>query len=643
MRVRGSAHSIPDVIDTDARRHRRPGAGFDLMLDRMAFIDVDPAQRRVRVGGGARFGHDPRDPTGRSVASNGLNAALDEAGLALPVLGGVTHQTVAGFLATGSSGGSLDHTLADSVVSLRFVDGTGEVRALCRDEDPEFFGAVVSLGLLGVVTEVTLECRPRFSIAGEETTVRRSQSGLDLSSSGANGVRALLENEPYARILWWPQPGVDKLVVWKAREATGATTKPYEAFSPFLGSRRLTQAVASQVLSSIGHRPEAIDRLGRNPLLRPVARLGNRVIGEVYKTFLPERTDAFFDAWHRAIPVDDQVQDDLFPVRFLEIWLPIDATAEVLSRLETHYRSRGYAATGNFAVELYAGKADGFWLSPGYEQDSLRLNFFWLEKDHRDPRHTFFPQFIELFDDLAPRYHWGKDLGPDPAEMGRRLARRFPRWNDFLALRAACDPDGVFLNDYLRSVFDIDEEPTAAYDGPPPSSSRPLRFPLTFMLEPTDADFAARAESCLTAVERCSAAPEDILALFAAQKFGRPEDWTPECLCSRHLSYEPDGVGTVVEESFWFMSIRFRTVLYEPGERWAASVDRVSHPMVSRMMEEVRTRRLPNGGSEVRFQIHYDPRPAIRPFEPALRPLFQAFAERTLRRAVHFIHRSTPD
>ncbi|GAC1522088.1 MAG: hypothetical protein NVS3B14_23100 [Ktedonobacteraceae bacterium] len=32
----------------------------------------------------------------------------------------------------------------------------------------------------------------------------------------------------------------------------------------------------------------------------------------------------------------------------------------------------------------------------------------------------------------------------------------YPRWHDFRRVRAALDPNGMFLNDYLRALFDVD-------------------------------------------------------------------------------------------------------------------------------------------------------------------------------------------
>jgi hypothetical protein len=42
------------------------------------------------------------------------------------------------------------------------------------------------------------------------------------------------------------------------------------------------------------------------------------------------------------------------------------------------------------------------------------------------------------------------------------LAQLYPHWQDFRRVRAALDPQGVFLNSYLHDLFDA--------DGPLPSN-----------------------------------------------------------------------------------------------------------------------------------------------------------------------------
>jgi len=55
-----------------------------------------------------------------------------------------------------------------------------------------------------------------------------------------------------------------------------------------------------------------------------------------------------------------------------------------------------------------------------------------------------------LFADYHGRPHWGK-LHLMPAD---RVARLFPRYGDFIAMRRRFDPQGTFLNPHLRELFE---------------------------------------------------------------------------------------------------------------------------------------------------------------------------------------------
>src|SRR5690606_10675058 len=117
LRVRGAGHSEPGAYEA--------GAGnFDVLLDRMSSVEFDDAAMQVTVGGGCHLGVDPEDPSGTSTRENSLLTRLDRRGWALPTTGGITRQTVAGFLMTGSAGGSLAHSAGDLIVRLRLMDGT---------------------------------------------------------------------------------------------------------------------------------------------------------------------------------------------------------------------------------------------------------------------------------------------------------------------------------------------------------------------------------------------------------------------------------------------------------------------------------------------------------------------------------------
>jgi len=48
------------------------------------------------------------------------------------------------------------------------------------------------------------------------------------------------------------------------------------------------------------------------------------------------------------------------------------------------------------------------------------------------------------------------DLWRSAMRTAQELAALYPRWYDFQRIRMELDPQGMFLNDYLRKLFDAD-------------------------------------------------------------------------------------------------------------------------------------------------------------------------------------------
>jgi FAD/FMN-containing dehydrogenase len=63
----------------------------------------------------------------------------------------------------------------------------------------------------------------------------------------------------------------------------------------------------------------------------------------------------------------------------------------------------------------------------------------------------YFEDLEDLFVDFGGRPHWGKIHTRDAAFF--RSA--YPKFDDFLQVRAKHDPSGVFLNDHLKKVFGV--------------------------------------------------------------------------------------------------------------------------------------------------------------------------------------------
>lgn len=106
-----------------------------------------------------------------------LNMWLKERGLAMPNIGSIDHQSIAGAIATSTHGSSLFHgILSQNILSLRIMLADGTIVSCSKRENLDLFrAALVSLGVLGVVIEVTFEVVPAFNIEWEQTLLPLDQ------------------------------------------------------------------------------------------------------------------------------------------------------------------------------------------------------------------------------------------------------------------------------------------------------------------------------------------------------------------------------------------------------------------------------------------------------------------------------------
>jgi FAD/FMN-containing dehydrogenase len=143
LRVAGSGHSFTPVVGT---------GGVLLSLAGMrGILDIDRDRRRVTVAAGTRIG--------------ALGQELKALGLSLVNQGDIDSQAIAGAFATGTHGtGSRLSCLASQVVGMRLVQPDGQVLAI-DDGDPEMLHAAqVSVGVLGVVSAITVQTMPAYNL-----------------------------------------------------------------------------------------------------------------------------------------------------------------------------------------------------------------------------------------------------------------------------------------------------------------------------------------------------------------------------------------------------------------------------------------------------------------------------------------------
>jgi FAD/FMN-containing dehydrogenase len=111
----------------------------------------------------------------------------------------------------------------------------------------------------------------------------------------------------------------------------------------------------------------------------------------------------------------------------------------------------------HFPIECRYVRADDIWLSPAYQRESAYIAVHMYKgMSYR----AYFSAIEEIFKRYQGRPHWGKLHTRTAAE----LSTLYPRWHDFQRIRAELDPQGMFLNGYLRVLFAV--ETSAAISDP---------------------------------------------------------------------------------------------------------------------------------------------------------------------------------
>jgi FAD/FMN-containing dehydrogenase len=112
LRVRGAGHAPLGTVAVDDERD------LPVSLDEMRGLRVvDEAQRIVEAQAGIHLGSDPASGPAGTLETSLLSLLAGRHGWTLSTTGGITHQTLGGYLATASAGGTLQHSLLDEVRS----------------------------------------------------------------------------------------------------------------------------------------------------------------------------------------------------------------------------------------------------------------------------------------------------------------------------------------------------------------------------------------------------------------------------------------------------------------------------------------------------------------------------------------------
>lgn len=320
--------------------------------------------------------------------------------------------TIAGAIATGSHGSGLAFgNLASLVTGLRLVLADGTVRSCSREQHPELFDAArISLGALGVITHIELQCIDHYRLCVRS---QRASFGETL-----NRLTELRREHRNFELHWFPYANMVR-----QRYTDEVRSAPSSAFTLHRARTAFHEQIVLRSLRTLARRsPQAAEYAGKLLANGIPPDSSVRNAEDAYR--VPRRTR----------------------VEHLEYALPLEAADTCLRQLERVLHAMTLRV--HVPIEIRFVRADTAWLSPHYQRDSVCISL----PAYRDVAHVdYYAAATELFDRVDGRPHWASAHDKTAAEL-RAL---YPRFDDFCQLRAELDPRGLFLNPHLARVLGV--------------------------------------------------------------------------------------------------------------------------------------------------------------------------------------------
>jgi hypothetical protein len=130
----------------------------------------------------------------------------------------------------------------------------------------------------------------------------------------------------------------------------------------------------------------------------------------------------------------------------MEYNIPIESYQDVMKEMLKLIEKNNYKIS--FPQEHRFVQKDDIYLSPAFERNSAYIASH-VFKGMNNTR--YFKDLEDLFVDFGGRPHWGKMHTRDAAFF----QKAYPKFDDFLQVRAKHDPNNVFVNDHLKKVFGV--------------------------------------------------------------------------------------------------------------------------------------------------------------------------------------------
>ncbi|KAI1741854.1 D-arabinono-1,4-lactone oxidase [Xylaria scruposa] len=367
---------------------------------------------------------------------------LAKHGLAMPNLGSINQQSIAGAISTGTHGSSLKHgIMSESILSLRITTADGVTRFCSPDEDPELFRAsVLSLGALGIITEVTFQAVPEFTLKWQQVI-----------DSDSKMIRAwdkgLWTRAEFVRVWWYPY--TRRAVVWQAEKTSEAPVDPprsyyggalgYYIYHNLLYVAQYVPRILPWIEWFVFGMEFGFSNGSKTQAIQPSrqALLMNCLYSQYVNEWAiplhkgPEALRRLSSWLNQLPPSDPEYVPHGIPFSAKDVWVHAPIEVRV---------SDNSSATPNSRPYLDPTVDDG---------PTLYLNATLYRPYYHDPPTyvRYYEAFEYLMRELGGRPHWAKNFQTTGEDIEQMYGSKIQQWRK---IRERVDPNGVFIGPWHR-------------------------------------------------------------------------------------------------------------------------------------------------------------------------------------------------
>ncbi|MDC0177778.1 FAD-binding protein [Polaribacter sp.] len=384
-------------------------SGIETLIDITTYneiISFNDSERTISVQSGVILGD--------------LLEAIESKGWCIPCLPDINTITIGGALATGTHGTS-GKLLSEYISKCRIVLADGTIKEITKDD--ELIDAFkVSLGVLGVMSVITFQCEPIYTLHVKEGP---EDDQLWLSKIGER-----LKKHDFLRILWLPH--TDKGYV-----ITGDKIDPENAVQENMGPKYLKhRRAASKILYKYTHIFPWFTAIANKLLYRGFFSTTKEHKGSLYQATVTKSRGSTIELAEWTIGLD------IFPTVFQE--------------LKTEINKWSNKSFIHIPMDVRFVYKDTSWLSYAYGKDTVTMGCVSRNAATADTYEAF-KSIEKIFLKYGGRPHWGKRFTAKDAE----LSKVYEKWEDFKLLRKKLDPTNKFLNPYLLELLNEKETTNA--------------------------------------------------------------------------------------------------------------------------------------------------------------------------------------